>query len=1081
MSDTNNNNLGTKLCNIKEDTLTMWGKFSKMIAAVLSPIFTFLSPYFKPLNDKYLSATLPIRNWHQKLSDSSPFLGLSTKWVYKIFRYLFLFLLLLIFLSILGVFGHMPSKTELKNIENSNTTEIYSVDSVLIGKFYIENRTEIGLESISPYVITALLGVEDKRFFEHSGIDLRSWFRVLKGLSSSSSLGGGSTLSQQLAKNLYPRKNYYVPGLSILLNKIKENIISIKLESIYDKEQLLALYLNTVPFGGDRFGINVASKYFYNKKAKDLNPAESATLIGMLKATTALDPTRNPNNSKKRRNFVLSRMVQNTDFTFNDPSLATVSSLVANGKITQADYDKIKDKPVGAKKNAGDDTNDGKGAYFKEYLRVTAVPNILKKLIKEDGSKYNLYRDGLKIYTSVDSRLQSYAEEAVQKHMGTLQSKFNKHWKNYKGEEKAWGDDKWLEEQKIKSDRYQKMKEAKSSDEEINTSFNTPVNMTIFSWKNGGGDTDTLMTPLDSIKHYFLMLNVGFMAMDHSNGQVKAWVGGTNFKYFKYDHILSKRQVGSTFKPIVYAAAVRDSVKPCQYFKNEQVTILDWTPRNSDEKYGGWATMYGGITYSINTIAAKLIQKVGIQKTLDMAKAMGVTSDLPREFGISLGAADIMLYDMMKVYGTIANKGIRPEPVTILKIKDRSGKVIYDYKAELAKNVNLGPHVQAMSEDEAAIMTRMMQAVIDQGTGHKFRASGAVGEYAGKTGTTQNQSDGWFMVFNPYLVTGTWVGGPSPAVRFRDMDLGQGSSMALPVASEFWKRLRNDNYFRKYTDTKFKENATAINQVGCPFRLYINPDTLEMLMSDTILKDSIVKNGYRGLKEMVKAKYGSNTVTEGDEPLDGEEAIEGVPMSNTIRKDEDAKLAEDKKKLDLKTAENKKKIDAKLAEDKKKLDTKAIEDKRKLGSLNAEERKRIDAKLAEDKKKLDAKAVADRKKADAKTLEDKKKLEAKIGDDKKKIDAVKDASKPSPEKTINTPNSNTPPKPAAKKTDSKTIGTAAPKPASSPAKPTYGLVKKDTTKVGSTAKKTIAKAQTKAISKPLDSNVKSTSEKAGSN
>ncbi len=935
MSDNKTSNLRDKSNLIKNGMVSFWEKLSSLVSAILNPIYNFVAPFFKPINDKYLSITQPIRDWHQNVSKSSPILGNLTMWSYTIFRYLFLFLIALILFTWLGVFGHMPNKTELKNIENSNTTEIYSADSVLIGKFYIENRTEIGLESISPYVITALLGVEDKRFFEHSGIDLRSWFRVLKGISSSSSLGGGSTLSQQLAKNLYPRKNYYIPGISILINKIKENIISIKLENIYDKEELLALYLNTVPFGGDRFGINVASKYFYNKKAKDLNPAESATLIGMLKATTALDPTRNPNNSKKRRNFVLSRMVQNNDFTFNDPSLATVSNLVANGKITQADYDNIKDKPVGAKKNAGDDTNDGKGAYFKEYLRVTALPNILKKLVKEDGGKYNLYRDGLKIYTSVDSRLQNYAEEAMEKHMATLQGKFNKHWKNYKGEEKPWGDDKWLEEQKVKSDRYQKLIEAKASDEEINKSFDSPTKMTVFSWKNGGGDTDTIMSPNDSIKHYFLMLNVGFMAMDHSNGYVKAWVGGTNFKYFKYDHILSKRQVGSTFKPIVYAAAVRDSIKPCQYFKNEQVTILDWSPRNSDDKYGGWATMYGGITYSINIIAAKLIEKVGIQKTLDLAKAMGVTAELPREFGISLGAADIMLYDMMKVYGTIANKGVRPEPITVLKIKDRNGKVIYDYKDELAKNAMLGPHVQALSEDEAAIMTRMMQAVVDQGTGHKFRASGAVGEYAGKTGTTQNQSDGWFIVFNPYLVTGVWVGGPSPAVRFRDMDLGQGSSMALPVASEFWKLLRSDDYFRKYTDTKFKENATAINEVGCPFRLYINPDTLNMLMSDSTLADSIIKNGYRGLKELVQAKYGSTAIADGEEPAEDEEAIEGIPL-NELKNGE-----EGKKKADAKLIEDKKKLDARVAEDKKK--AKAIEDKKKA-----------DAKTALDKKKSDA-------------------------------------------------------------------------------------------------------------------------------
>jgi penicillin-binding protein 1A len=739
------------------------------LAILLGPIINPIKLFFKPATDKYIEFTSPIRNWHASISESQPLMGKAITWTYRIVKYGFYFLLAMIMLSLIGVFGHMPSKAELRKIENSNTTEIYSADSVLIGRFYIENRTEIGLEYISPYVVTALLAVEDKRFFEHSGIDLRSLFRVFKGVATSqSNLGGGSTLSQQLAKNLYPRKDYFIPGISILINKIKENIISIRLESIYNKEELLALYLNTVPFGGDRFGINVASRYFFKKKAKDLDPGESATLIGMLKATTKLDPTRNPNNSQKRRNLVLERMVKNSNFTFNDDELKTVSSLVANGKITQKDFDAIKDKPINAKRNIGDDTNDGKGAYFKEYLRINVMPKILGKLTKADGSKYNLYRDGLKIYTSLDNRLQTFAENSMIKHMSDLQAKFNKHWKSYKGEEKPWGDDKWLEEQKVKSERYQLLKQNNVSKEEIEKQFNTPTKMTVFSWKEGGSDTDTIMTPLDSVKHYFLMLNTGFMAMDHSNGHIKAWIGGTNFKYFKYDHIQSRRQVGSTFKPIVYAAAVKDSVKPCQYFKNQQVTIIDWTPKNSDDKYGGWVSMYGGLANSVNVIAAKLIEKVGIQKTIDLATAMGITSVLPREFGISLGAADIQLFEMMKVYGTLANKGVRPEPVSVLMVKDRDGNIIYDYNEELKKNPKLGPHVQALSEDEAAVMTRMMQAVIDQGTGRKFRDRyGNVGEYAGKTGTTQNHSDGWFMVYNPYLTAGAWVGGPSRAVRFR--------------------------------------------------------------------------------------------------------------------------------------------------------------------------------------------------------------------------------------------------------------------------------------------------------------------------
>ena len=849
------------------------------ISSTARPLTNQVMKVWRPFNAKYLELTQPIRDWHKSLSLKSPLLANSIAWSYKLFRYGFNTLLLLILMTMIGLFGHMPSKKDLQNIENSNTSEVYTQDSVLIGRYFIENRTEISLDKISPYIITALLAVEDKRFFEHSGIDFWSWLRVFKGVATNvQNLGGGSTLSQQLAKNLYPRKNFIVPGVSMLINKIRENIISMKLESIYNKEDLLILYLNTVPFGGDRFGINVASRYFYNKKAKDLTASESATLIGMLKATTALDPTRNPNNSKARRNVVLKRMLENSSFSFKSTELPTVTRLIANGKITAQDYEEMIKRPVSAKRYLAEYESGGKGAYFREYLRTYVLPRILKSLVKQDGSRYNLYRDGLKIYTTLDSRMQNYAEDAVGKHMQSLQSKFNKHWTGVV-DEKAWGDDKWIDEQVVKSDRFKLAKEREATDEEIRAEFDQKVNMTIFSWKNGGGDADTIMSPRDSIIHYFTMLNTGFLAMDHTNGYIKSWVGGTNFKYFKYDHILSSRQVGSTFKPIVYAAAIKDSIKPCDYYRNEQITIEDWSPRNADYSYGGWASVLGGLTYSINSIAARLISIVGIQKTIELATAMGVTSTMPREFGIALGAADITLYDMIKVYGTIANKGVRPEPVAILKIVDRNGTVIYDYDALLKSNPLLGAHVQALTEDEAAIMTKMMQSVIDNGTGRKFRASGAVGEYAGKTGTTQNHADGWFIVFNPQIVSGAWVGGPSPAVRFRSMDLGQGSAMALPIVSEFWKAVRSDSALKKMTDTRFEENEVAMNLVGCHLRIPFSPDTLDLIMSDSLLgQDSISHMGYSDLENFYAQKFGVHIdEMEGDSLHMIDDILEGEP------------------------------------------------------------------------------------------------------------------------------------------------------------------------------------------------------------
>jgi penicillin-binding protein 1A len=635
-------------------------------------------------------------------------------------------------------------------------------------------------------------------------------------------LGGGSTLSQQLAKNLYPRRNYRIPGVSLLINKIRENFISIRLERIYNKQELLNLYLNTVPFGGDIFGINVASRQYFNKKPKDLSVDQASTLVGMLKGTTLYNPVRNPENAKKRRNIVMQQMVK-------------------NNHMTPAEYEELSKKPVGAKRYNVDSNNDGLGTYFREHLRTDVMPRILKTLQKEDGSNYNLYTDGLKIYTTLHSKMQQYAEEAVAKQMKDLQKQFDQHWKSYK-KDKPWGDDKYLDPLIRGSVRWDACKEAGMSDEEALANFEKPAKMTIFSWKHANQEADTTMSPIDSLRYYVCVLNCGFMAMDHRNGYVRAWVGGNNFKHFKYDHIKSKRQVGSTFKPIVYAAAIKDSIKPCTYFPNHIKKIVDWEPHNSDERYGGWYTMSGGLTKSVNVIAAQVIEKVGIQKTLDLAAMMGLNvEDLPREYGISLGAADISLFDMMKVYGTMANQGKRPEIVTVLKILDRDGEVLYDYKKELAKNPKVGPHVQALTVNQAATMTKMLQNVVDQGTARRLRTGfGIQGDFAGKTGTTQNQSDGWFICYNPQIVTGAWVGAPIRAVRFRSLTLGQGSAMALPIAAWFWHKVANDRKLGRLLQEKFPDaKPEVLNNLGCYPWIGIKPDSFNTLMQDSTFRDSI--------------------------------------------------------------------------------------------------------------------------------------------------------------------------------------------------------------------------------------------------
>jgi len=832
-------------------------KARSWIAQITAPISIFvnklLAPVralFAPLTDAWSRLLSPVHARWASFKGRYPIPGAvlgTAGWLIKWGFYLLLFLVIGVRV---GLFGRLPSGEELRNVENASSTEIYTADSVLIGKYYIENRTEITLDRISPFVMSALIATEDKRFMEHRGIDLQSWMRVAYGmLIGRESLGGGSTLSQQLAKNLYPRKKYLVPGISLIINKIRENFISIRLERIYTKEELLNLYLNTVPFGGDVFGISVASRMYFNKKARDLSPDQAATLIGMLKGSTLYNPVRNPENAKKRRNVVLLTMLRNSD-------------------IDQKTYDELIVKPVGAKRYNVDSNIGGLGTYFREYLRTDVMPKLLRKHPKEDGTNYNLYTDGLKIYTTLHSKMQQYAEEAVEKQMQDLQKLFDKHWKNYK-QEKPWGDDKWIDEQIRRSSRYETLKDAGMSKEDILANFEKPVPMTVFGWKKGGTDVDTTLSPIDSVRYYFCLLNCGFMAMDHRNGYVRAWIGGTNFKHFKFDHVKSTRQVGSTFKPIVYAAALHDSISPCTYYRNRIKMIKDWEPHNSDESYGGWYTMSGALQRSVNVVAAQIIEQVGIQKTIDMATQMGVTTTLPREFGISLGAADISLFDMIKVYGTIANKGVRPEPVTVLSVINRDGKVLYDYKNELKTNPNLGPHVKALNEYQASIMTEMLQNVIDHGTGRRLRSGfGIQGDFAGKTGTTQNQADGWFICYNPQLVTGSWVGAESPAVRFRSMSLGQGSAMALPIVAMFWHKVANDRKLGGMLREKFPDpKPEVLNAMSCYNWIGIQPDSFNqaLMEQDSTLRDSMIS---LYISKVIKSP--EETAVEGEPAIDAE-------------------------------------------------------------------------------------------------------------------------------------------------------------------------------------------------------------------
>jgi penicillin-binding protein 1A len=850
---------------------------------LLSP----LRPILDPISAFWARKTAPLREGWASFRQRFPRAGWLFGWIGTFFRWGFNFLMFLIVGVWIGLFGRLPSTEELRTIETANTSEVYSADSILIGKFYLgENRTAITIDNVSPYIINALIATEDRRFLEHSGIDVMSWMRVGYGVLSGKGMGGGSTLSQQLAKNLFGRKDYLIPGISLVINKIRENFISVRLERIYSKQELLNLYLNTVPFGGDVYGINVAAQQYFNKKPKDLSVDQAASLVGMLKGTSIYHPVRKPDRAKDRRNVVLKQMV-------------------LNNHLTQKEYEELSKKPVGAKNYNLDGNNEGAATYFREYLRTDIMPQILKNIKNEDGKPYNLYTDGLKIYTTLNSKLQQYAEDAVHKHMRELQKQFDQHWKNSKGE-KPWGDDKWIEQQVKASSRWAALTEAGMNNEQATAEFEKPVKMTVFSWKNGGGDTDTLMSPIDSVRYYFCMLNCGFMAMDHTNGYVRAWVGGINFKTFKLDHIEgTKRQVGSTFKPIVYAAAIHDSIKPCTYFPNQIKKIVDWEPHNADESYGGWYTLTGGLTKSVNVIAAQLIERVGIQKTIDMARKMGITSDLKREFGISLGATDISLLEMIKVYGTIANQGKRPEPVTVLKVVDRNGHVIYDYNVALAANKNLGAHEEALTVNQAATMVEMMKNVINYGTGQRLRRYvGYDTDFAGKTGTTQDHSDGWFICFNPRLVTGAWVGAPSRVVHFKSMYLGQGSAMALPIVGNFWHSVATKGgKWQKILAEKFPTpKPEVIASVGCQPWINIPPDSFYVVTNvpDSLMRDSLIKLYSRG-----RRRDASNGQTPGGElPADADKIPEEQPEEKEKEKEkEDGLIRRVFKKKDGKDGE----------------------------------------------------------------------------------------------------------------------------------------------------------------------------------
>lgn len=769
------------------------------------------------------------KRWH-RFAEKYP---RTAKWTRRISIF-FSVLILLGVAFLLPILVDAPSVRTLRNVQTEAASEIYSADGVLLGRFYKQNRTVVRYEDIPQHMIRALVATEDARFFQHTGIDYRSWGRVfyrtiLKGDESG---GGGSTISQQLAKNLYPRKDYQF--LSIVVNKLREIIIAIRLEKAYSKEEILALYLNTVPFSENVYGIETASRRFFSKAPSELLVEEGAVLIGTLQATDYYRPTKFPDRARDRRNVVLAQMTR-------------------SNYLSTADRDSLQKLPLELCYNPVVD-NSGVAPYFREYLRQE-LPKLLDKHRKPNGDQYDLLVDGLKIYTSLDTRMQRIAEEAVREHIGSLQRTFDDHWRG----QKPWGNnDNLILSAMHNSDRYKQLKEKGVSDAEIDRIFNTKMKMTIFSWE---GDKEVEMTPLDSVKYAFCLLQVGFMAMEPYTGFIRAWIGGVDFNHYKYDHVLARRQVGSAFKPIVYTQALLSGIDPCDQITSELISYHeyekgewarkdwrredpdphfdekgrdedDWLPQNADGKYGGSYSMEGALTNSINTVTVKLMMQVGFQNVIDLASRMGIdTVNFPHEPSIALGTAQIPVKEMVTAFSVFASRGQKVRPTIITKIETRDGETLVSFEKPSEE--------QVIDQMHADMITKMLQSVTQSGTASRIRwRYNLLTPLAGKTGTSQNHADGWFVGFIPNLVAGCWVGGDSPLVRFRNYQNGQGANTALPVWALFMRRLLDDPAFASWKDAQFAELSPEIRQqLNCPAHIRSAAE----LLADSLEQDSLLR------------------------------------------------------------------------------------------------------------------------------------------------------------------------------------------------------------------------------------------------
>lgn len=707
-----------------------------------------------------------------------------------------------------GLLGFMPSFEDLENPKSALATDIISEDGVTIGKYYIENRSQVDFEDMAPCLIQALVSTEDERFYEHSGIDMRGLARVLFKtiILQQKNSGGGSTITQQLAKLLFHEEEIRngQTKWERYTQKLKEWVIAVKLERAYTKEEILAMYLNRAGFIYDAYGIESASWTFFHTNVGNLKPEQAAMLVGMLKNPALYNPIRRPDMVLERRNTVLFQMRR-------------------SHHINQTEYDSLKALPLGLDFNRSDH-KEGIAPYFREWIRLTLTApepkrenyaswqsqkfyedslqwvnnpayGWIHKNPKSDGSLYNIYKDGLKIHTTLDSRLQKYAEQSLEEHLGNeLQPKFFQS-KSVKGKHvdmpfsskisKAQAEE-IINRAAKNSDRYRALKKAGASEAEITKNFNTATEMKVFSWK---GEVDTVLTPMDSIKYHKFFLRAGMMSVDPHNGHIKVYVGGPNFKYFQYDMVsVGKRQVGSTVKPFVYALAMREGHTPCDLAPNTPQTFqirdsqgewTTWTPRNAgDARADEMVSLKWGLANSNNNVTAWVMKQYSPEGVAQLMHDLGVVSHIDPVVSLCLGTSEVTLFEMVSAYSTFANRGVHIEPMAITSIEDKYGNTISQF---------VSTEKEVMNEEASYMMINLLEGVINQGTGRRLRgpAYQLRNKMGGKTGTTQEHADGWFMSVMPNLVSGVWVGGEDRSIHFDSMNLGQAANMAVPVFGRF--------------------------------------------------------------------------------------------------------------------------------------------------------------------------------------------------------------------------------------------------------------------------------------------------------